>query len=225
MSERIVPLTFQSTHPVWGATGRTIINIFKAREISIHAPRVGCDWPNSGGKNYMTISIHAPRVGCDRSRSVNVMFVITFQSTHPVWGATQHPSPNVEPLSFQSTHPVWGATDTVIETLADNIQFQSTHPVWGATVELFLSCLCSIISIHAPRVGCDFGYSYSYTFVLKISIHAPRVGCDLLAEIMKFAAKDFNPRTPCGVRLNKVTIAISSSNFNPRTPCGVRPKY
>jgi len=34
---------------------------------------------------------------------------------------------------------------------------------------------------------------------------------------------DFNPRTPCGVRLEKVKeMAGDKMDFNPRTPCGVR---
>ena len=33
----------------------------------------------------------------------------------------------------------------------------------------------------------------------------------------------FNPRTPCGVRLNiRMTMLFHKHNFNPRTPCGVR---
>ena len=32
----------------------------------------------------------------------------------------------------------------------------------------------------------------------------------------------FNPRTPCGVRLNRFHCSKHPTNFNPRTPCGVR---
>ena len=35
--------------------------------------------------------------------------------------------------------------------------------------------------------------------------------------------EDFNPRTPCGVRLDPARISCFCANFNPRTPCGVRP--
>ena len=34
---------------------------------------------------------------------------------------------------------------------------------------------------------------------------------------------NFNPRTPCGVRLVCLAIRCYLLNFNPRTPCGVRP--
>ena len=38
-----LPVEFQSTHPVWGATRNTYQAIRKLSMISIHAPRVGCD--------------------------------------------------------------------------------------------------------------------------------------------------------------------------------------
>ena len=55
--------------------------------------------------------------------------------------------------------------------------FQSTHPMRGATSEIFRVVFCFVISIHAPHAGCDEDLEY----ILKI-------------------VKDFNPRTPCGVR-------------------------
>ena len=103
-----------------------------------------------------------------------------FQSTHPVWGATPPHKKNVSAKPFQSTHPVWGATRgralrrprrshfnprtpygvrrCVWGWLRAPRVFQSTHPVWGATV---VGCYVQkwlIISIHAPRMGCDCGF-------------------------------------------------------------------
>ena len=55
---------FQSTHPVRGAT----IGEYESGEfdnISIHAPREGCDKPFRVAAIFDTISIHAPREGCD----------------------------------------------------------------------------------------------------------------------------------------------------------------
>ena len=57
---------FQSTHPSWGATYFRAYNNVKFREISIHAPIVGCDMIN-----LFILSLF-----------------ILFQSTHPSWGAT-----------------------------------------------------------------------------------------------------------------------------------------
>ena len=101
---------FQFTHPVWGAT----INNQYAKQrsdVSIHAPRVGCDMvqilltlpiyrfnsrtpcgvrPQGSGVIFSIskVSIHAPRVGCDLEGSIYILIFIQFQFTHPVWGAT-----------------------------------------------------------------------------------------------------------------------------------------
>ena len=57
--------TFQSTHPVRGATQRDLYYQTK-QQISIHAPRAGCDHdPRSDRRRPDGISIHAPRAGCD----------------------------------------------------------------------------------------------------------------------------------------------------------------
>ena len=100
--------------------------------------------------------------------------------------------------------------------------FQFTHPVWGATLSGGGSPIQNVVSIHAPRVGCDPRHVWR--------IHASR---------------SFNSRTPCGVRL-RLPSALSSpptfqfthpvwgatpccsapapapQGFNSRTPCGVR---
>ena len=60
--------------------------------------------------------------------------------------------------------------------------------------------ICSVgISIHAPRAGCDLISSITKA-VIMISIHAPRAGCDSSFLTLIQFHKDFNPRTPCGVR-------------------------
>ena len=81
------------------------------------------------------------------------------------------------------------------------MQFQSTHPVRGATLQE---------QADAKKQE-------------DISIHAPRAGCDPKPCRGSSGARDFNPRTPCGVRLDPARISCFCANFNPRTPCGVRP--
>ena len=325
---------FQSTHPVWGATrsksrGSKPLLCFNPRTpcgvrhsagcytghpelVSIHAPRVGCDDlekiedPEEFGFNprtpcgvrlfisddvtYMiefqsthpvwgatslpsaqrlcsTVSIHAPRVGCDRSWTNKETGQREFQSTHPVWGATggQDDPPrilrgfnprtpcgvrltvngSVSPgTKFQSTHPVWGATFRAYVHRAPIPLFQSTHPVWGATSACSSLILIACVSIHAPRVGCDT-MPHRYPQRYSVSIHAPRVGCDFVKVFPPAVRQRFNPRTPCGVRLDtrdsccfSVDVSIHAprvgcdfprrrrgfptARFNPRTPCGVR---
>ena len=53
--------------PRVGCDGKYISFALILYPISIHAPRVGCDYDLTGYLILIDISIHAPRVGCDRS--------------------------------------------------------------------------------------------------------------------------------------------------------------
>ena len=64
-STDVIRPLFQSTLPVWGATGAVLQHEFLL-PISIHAPRVGSDSNAAAGRSAVfLISIHAPRVGSD----------------------------------------------------------------------------------------------------------------------------------------------------------------
>ena len=79
------------------------------------------------------------------------------------------------------------------------LKFQSTHPMRGATTDDDVWNYIQSISIHAPHAGCDT-YPVPAGMTAEISIHAPHAGCDLLLSSHLVNARDFNPRTPCGVR-------------------------
>ena len=81
--------------------------------------------------------------------------------------------------------------------------------------------LPSAISIHAPLAGCD-QVCGAAACRWVISIHAPLAGCDPQLLRARPRKRDFNPRTPCGVRPGGVHMPMLNVNFNPRTPCGVR---
>ena len=82
----VVPV-FQSTHPARGATGPCV------------------DYIEDG-----EISIHAPREGCDNILDVYEYLGAAFQSTHPARGATGEKDMKSLYDLFQSTHPARGAT-------------------------------------------------------------------------------------------------------------------
>ncbi len=107
---KVVKAKFQFTHPVWGATSYATI-IRRCRNVSIHAPRVGCD--------------------LDARRRLKT--IRKFQFTHPVWGATSFSVAHFIRATFQFTHPVWGATLKSAYIILSDPKFQFTHPVWGAT--------------------------------------------------------------------------------------------
>ena len=194
-------------------------------DISIHAPRVGCDGlVKGGGVPLHIISIHAPRVGCDLSKLQYVCATFYFNPRTPCGVRPKHPQRVRGAYLFQSTHPVWGATFFISLDLVRVLEFQSTHPVWGATSWSGTSPTPShgFQSTH-PVWGATSFFNWSYQMPNLISIHAPRVGCDLPWHCRcSHSRKDFNPRTPCGVRLviyglsaTRIVISIHA----PRVGC------
>ena len=170
---------FQFTHPGRGATygvdvpqGRGDVSIHAPREgcdskvvkkfatdidVSIHAPREGCDFrANLRVSIYDIVSIHAPREGCDRERGVCETRYICFNSRTPG---------GVRRMGFR-------------DSLDDSLCFNSRTP--GGVRLICLSVLVrrKIVSIHAPREGCDFMIS-NPRVSSSVSIHAPREGCDV----------------------------------------------
>ena len=149
------PFTFQSTHLVWGATKKSLLqrNIVN---ISIHAPRVRCDRNDEQPWSRSQISIHAPRVRCDAVSLEKVDKLLKFQSTHLVWGATS--SSDEDTRRFIYFNP----------RTSCEVRRRWCRWSWPKRT----------ISIHAPRVRCDYIETTS-ELITDISIHAPRVRCDL----------------------------------------------
>ena len=191
---------FQSTHPVWDATF-TNFALKSNEQISIHASRMGCDTLDIA-RRAVTYRDFNPRIPYGmRQRSFDFRCVIiAFQSTHPVWDATQaqdtqawldanfNPripygmrpcrwSPCWTNSSFQSTHPVWDATRRPRSTRPPRPYFNPRIP-YGMRLAAHVDLRrVAVISIHASRMGCDFH-----------NMQCWRTSCD------------FNPRIPYGMR-------------------------
>ena len=151
---------FQLTHPVWGATPATALQLrqlgISIHAPRIHAPRVGCDPPDCAHwSGRPEISIHAPRVGCDCGRPPSWSITRLFQSTHPVWGATLRWYASLSANSISIHAPRVGCDAGGRPRRRERGNFNPRTPcgVRPYTSIIFLRLI--IISIHAPRVGCD----------------------------------------------------------------------
>ena len=98
--------------------------------ISIHAPLTGCDPVAENGGTTTPFSIHAPLTGCDDRGSCNsgsrryfnprtprgvrlreqnfLRFLVSFQSTHPLRGATRETRRKKQPLDISIHAPLAG---------------------------------------------------------------------------------------------------------------------
>ena len=170
---------------------------------------------------------------------------------------------------FQSTPPVWGATDAGQATGAGGQISIHAPRVGGDSLELSPGCTCSNFNPRPPCGGrpglrqralpgeTDFNprppcggrlgawrttepspwyfnprppcggrpqLGRTSQYIVGISIHAPRVGGDAPMRACSQAPRNFNPRPPCGGRLRANSAPHSSQvYFNPRPPCGGRP--
>ena len=167
---------FQSTHPARGATLLGLA-VHAVQGISIHAPREGCDADWSAAYFVPAISIHAPREGCDNlSHQLRLLQVISIHAPREGcdFAAASLPLPSI---NFNPRTPR-GVRLSVPHALECRLRFQSTHPARGATIPLYSDIRDDLI----------------------ISIHAPREGCDILGSRFSSSPSNFNPRTPRGVR-------------------------
>ena len=171
-------------------------------------------------------------------------------------------------MGFQSTRPVWGATNSA--KMGDASVTISIHaPRVGRDAQADQAGGRILISIHAPRVGRDFNRRV-YADVQRFQYTRPVWGATGKMRTRAKTRRNFNPRAPCGARqgikekYGKTSLFQSTrpvwgatlagaqpvfvdvisihaprvgrdetggadggaeSDFNPRAPCGARLRY
>ena len=180
--------------------------------VSIHALLAECDT----NQNRKTIDYESfnPRTPCG-VRLFQIFFSVThvvFQSTHSLRSATAEFDPVIIGGTV-SIHALLAECDTnklgypnnpkvsIHALLAECdlasslvyglfMVFQSTHSLRSAT----------------PHINCIMRLT-------KVSIHALLAECDLTGSCLGVFAGSFNPRTPCGVRRNRVSMGNRLERF------------
>ena len=178
-------LRFQSTHPARGATGRFRTGALFPRYFNPRTPR-GVRRIGYGGVYIpCDISIHAPREGCDcAERCGYALWHLHFNPRTPR-GVRRFDHMIVNILGTISIHAPREGCDFAFAGWGHALgEFQSTHPARGATLWEANWKSKRKISIHAPREGCDKRKG-TKIIEIKISIHAPREGCDHLTMFLR----------------------------------------
>ena len=172
------------------------------RFISIHAPLTGCDLPPTAPSDGWGRHFN-PRTPC---------------GVRPA----AHCSVRWLGTTFQSTHPLRGATRSFIDPGRPPGNFNPRTP---CGVRLFRTwhssrhCL-----IFNPRTPCGVRRGSSVTPTTPLPHFNPRTPCGVRRAPRSACSclRHFNPRTPCGVRRQCSGRLHGHRHFNPRTPCGVR---
>ena len=195
------PSGFQSTHPMRGATDRRV-HLALVVGISIHAPHAGCDKLQVVFNTLLGISIHAPHAGCDNYFSRN-------DDGQGISIHAPHAGCDYDVFRYDKRLGHFNPRTPCGVRLEDQgkrgwvIDFNPRTPCGVRPTSWPRSATKLPISIHAPHAGCDAVNRYALLGGKDISIHAPHAGCDPTARSGRPDIGDFNPRTPCGVRLDR----------------------
>ena len=172
----------------------------RACSISIHAPLAGRDVSIHQNLHCFTISIHAPLAGRDRPARQSCRVRGHFNPRTPCGVRLKRMDKQLREYDFNPRTPC-GVRQGALNALGKIGEFQSTHPLRGATDKNGPQGDGVNISIHAPLAGCD---SAAHTRSAKIaafqSTH-PLRGATAHIPRVSNPIRNFNPRTPCGVRL------------------------
>ena len=168
------------------------------------------------------ISIHAPHAGRDTSQYIAAGWLLLFQSTRPMRGATI-----ASACSFLATKISIHAPHAGRDSNGDSVgqrHFISIHaPHAGRDFLKRLRKEHSYISIHAPHAGRDPLVPEMQGIEHRISIHAPHAGRDHFYGRRRFRVFISIHAPHAGRDTFTVLLRnILGSYFNPRAPCGAR---
>ena len=218
-----LPLLFQSTLPLRGATPR-----------------------RKAGREEKRISIHTPLAGSDNTSRVLDHVSDRFQSTLPLRGATRHLQLGRERRQISIHTPLAGSDTPPCVLSAAVIDFNPHSPCGERPRTMRRSSPCHSyfnphspcgerlefcelvgseveISIHTPLAGSD-AVGRIVPEVRAISIHTPLAGSDRHATASRTSGRHFNPHSRCEKRLGPVLrCGEHDFYFNPHSPCGERP--
>ncbi len=214
---------FQPTRPLRGATGGqggilSLSPYFNPRAPCGARPEVN---PLVAGLGF--ISTHAPLAGRDflwdtchgRSRNFN---------PRAPCGARR--ITNIKPKStnnFNPRAPCGARPIPSWEWVFLKFLFQPTRPLRGATGLELCRLVHTLISTHAPLAGRDTSSVNNTLRSLIFQPTRPLRGATRHVTTTRCRTRDFNPRAPCGARLETFRRYIAEiPHFNPRAPCGAR---
>ena len=167
------------------------------------------------------ISIHASRVGSDVVTTKIIPETFGFQSTLPVWGATSaHDRPTKKDLNFNPRSP---CGERRVARLRAYVHLTYFNPRSPCGERRRPGSHRRRRQNFNPRSPCGERPS-RFPPPAPPPDFNPRSPCGERPGRPGWCQKhtDFNPRSPCGERRRTATGTSGGSDFNPRSPCGER---
>ena len=209
-------------------------------------PRSPCGERRSPSSIYKGFENFNPRSPCGERRGKTRKFstLSIFQSTLSMRRAT-NPQIRRKYHKWISIHALHAESDRTLRTYwRKRLHFNPRSPCGERHSQIFAEDMDGSISIHALHAESDV-VRQAFTRALKISIHALHAESDAAKLVNLAHFQYFNPRSPCGERLENLQklvnkkifqstlsmrratssfsiLCLTNKNFNPRSPCGER---
>ena len=146
----------------------------------------------------------------------------TFQPTRPLRGATGYTADETAE-AYISTHAPLAGRDVCAFTCVFCMAISTHAPLAGRDNNRRKNIHEILISTHAPLAGRDRLAPALGQIRNNISTHAPLAGRDALTWIVLISSIVFQPTRPLrGATLSFPWLNVNTIYFNPRAPCGAR---
>ena len=170
--------------------------------VSIHALLAECDAPDIlAALNRRAVSIHALLAECAKNRNWMMWSKIRFNPRTPCGVRLKTIAGLHRKYPFQSTHSLRSATGKCrgSVTLSRKVSIHALLAECDMFTRKSLPELTEFQSTHSLRSATRL--RYNAWNLRPVSIHALLAECDRMTNTKNFVKTGFNPRTPCGVRL------------------------
>ena len=122
-------------------------------------------------------------------------------------------------LGLVSTHAPLAGSDPLNHARVCSLVVVSTHaPLAGSDGPSPLRSAADRVSTHAPLAGSDALGTGAAVGGDPVSTHAPLAGSDEGLRVLHVDGHSFNPRSPCGERLERIEYTNDSGWFQPTLP-------
>ena len=119
-----------------------------------------------------------------------------------MWGATNETVGQFADIKISIHAPRVGRDSCEADILPQVCDFNPRAPCGARPFLVDLRLAPAVISIHAPRVGRDAVFSFAAKTLDKFQSTRPVWGATVISVASGQPFLDFNPRAPCGARLN-----------------------
>ena len=191
---------FQPTRPLRGATAALGLVLEAALRFQPTRPLRGATQTVAAADYVVGISTHAPLAGRDQDIETGEVIQEDFNPRAPCGARRRRARPRPRPLRDFNPRAPCGARQSLPLSTCRMWDFNPRAPCGARPCSAYCRWMLKRFQPTRPLRGATDDQQVALVRV-EISTHAPLAGRDLAQAVCLGAIQDFNPRAPCGARL------------------------